>query len=478
MSALAADMLLAAPELFLLAAGCLTLMAATPPTPAYRELPRLLAVATTAILLILLLALHPKETHYAFHGGFVSDLTSTLLKFCMALAALCAFGYSGEYLKEHDLNQREHYVLGLFALLGGLVLASARSFLTLYLGLELLSLSLYAMIAIHRNSATGVEAAMKYFVLGALASGMLLYGISMLYGATGELQLDRVAAAIGASDSPSLIHFGLSFIVVGIAFKLGVAPFHMWVPDVYQGAPTPVTLFVASMPKLAAFALAARVLFDGLAGAVEQWAGMLALLALLSMAIGNVVAIAQSNIKRMLGYSTVAHMGFLLLGLLAARPEGLAGAMFYAIAYTLMSLGAFGLITLMSRDGAEIEELSDLAGLAAQRPWQALIMMVLMFSMAGVPPFVGFWAKWFVIREAIDAGYVWLAVAAVVCAIIGAYYYLRIIRLMYFEPPAKLFRPELPPGPRVAIGANGLAILALGLFPSALMALCLQAMAP
>jgi len=340
MSALAADMLLAAPELFLLAAGCLTLMAATPPTPAYRELPRLLAVATTAILLILLLALHPKETHYAFHGGFVSDLTSTLLKFCMALAALCAFGYSGEYLKEHDLNQREHYVLGLFALLGGLVLASARSFLTLYLGLELLSLSLYAMIAIHRNSATGVEAAMKYFVLGALASGMLLYGISMLYGATGELQLDRVAAAIGASDSPSLIHFGLSFIVVGIAFKLGVAPFHMWVPDVYQGAPTPVTLFVASMPKLAAFALAARVLFDGLAGAVEQWAGMLALLALLSMAIGNVVAIAQSNIKRMLGYSTVAHMGFLLLGLLAARPEGLAGAMFYAIAYTLMSLGA------------------------------------------------------------------------------------------------------------------------------------------
>jgi len=355
---------------------------------------------------------------------------------------------------------------------------SANHFLTLYLGLELLSLSLYAMVAMQRDSAVATEAAMKYFVLGALASGMLLYGMSMLYGATGSLEITKVAQAIhGGVAHKTVLVLGLVFVVAGLGFKLGVVPFHMWVPDVYHGAPTAITLFIGSAPELATFAFAMRLLVFGLQDLVVDWQGMLMILAVLSMAIGNITAIAQSNLKRMLAYSTIAHMGFMLLGILSGSVNGYSSAMFYMLVYVLMSLGSFGMILLLSREGFEAENLDDFKGLNRRSPWYAFLMLLLMFSMAGVPPTAGFFAKLSVFEAALEAGFVWLVVAAVLFALIGAFYYLRIVKLMYFDEPED-HAPILPqPDVRILISANGLAMLVLGVLPHPLMALCVNSIA-
>ncbi|HLA75780.1 MAG TPA: NADH-quinone oxidoreductase subunit NuoN, partial [Gammaproteobacteria bacterium] len=370
-----------------------------------------------------------------------------------------------------------------FAVLGMMVMVSAHSLLTIYLGLELMSLSLYAMVALQRDSATASEAAMKYFVLGALSSGLLLYGMSMLYGATGSLDISKINEFVSQSGNQTpngniVLIFGLVFVLIGIVFKLGAAPFHMWIPDVYHGAPTSVTLFVASAPKIAAFAMLMRLLVDGLGDLHGEWQGMVVILAILSMAVGNIIAIAQANLKRMLAYSTISHVGFLLLGILSGTQIGYSAAMFYIIVYSLMGVGGFGMIIFLSRAGFEADKLDDFKGLNVRSPWFAFMMLILMFSMAGVPPTVGFYAKLSVLQAVIEADYVWLAALAVLFSVIGAFYYLRIIKLMYFDEPED--KQPLAAGfdMQVLMSANGLVILALGIFPSALLSLCAMALSP
>ncbi len=412
---------------------------------------------------------------YTFSGMFVADPMANVLKLGIYIAVGVMLVYSQDYIRTRDMFRGEFFVLTLFAMMGMMVMVSANHLLTLYLGLELLSLSLYGMVALQRDSAAATEAAMKYFVLGALASGMLLYGMSMLYGATGTLELTRMALVIssGAADTHILV-FALVFIVAGLGFKLGAVPFHMWVPDVYHGAPTAVSLFIGSAPELAAFALVMRLLVSGLGAdyLVEQWQWMLIIMAVLSLAIGNITAIAQTNLKRMLAYSAISHMGFLLLGVLSGTPEGYASAMFYVMVYVLMALGAFGMILLLSRAGFEADNLDDFRGLNQRSPWYAAVMLVLMLSMAGLPPMVGFYAKLSVLSAVVDAGFVWLAVVAVVFSLVGAFYYLRIVRLMYFEEPAD--RSPLAPRAdmRLVLSLNGAAMLVLGILPGGLMSLC------
>jgi NADH-quinone oxidoreductase subunit N len=386
--------------------------------------------------------------------------------------------YSREYARTRQLFRGEFFALALFATLGMLVMISASHLLTLYLGLELLSLSLYAMVALRRDSDTATEAAMKYFVLGALASGMLLYGMSMVYGATGSLAIADVAQRVaeGKALNPILM-FGLVFIVAGIGFKLGAVPFHMWVPDVYQGAPTPVTVFIGSAPELAAFALAMRLLVEALGAQVllAEWQNMLAILAVLSMAVGNITAIAQTNLKRMLAYSAIAHMGFMLLGILAGTPNGYGSAMFYVISYMVMTLGSFGMILLLSREGFEAENLEDFKGLNQRDRWYAFLMLLIMFSLAGLPVMIGFWAKLAVLQAAFQAGYTGLVVAAVLFSLVGAYYYLRVVKLMYFDDPVDHSPIVANAGQRAVITVNGLAVLILGIVPGWLLALCQHA---
>ena len=456
-----ADLSLALPELFLLLAGCGVLLA----DACYGQQKPALAHTLTQVSLVSALPLVLFTSNgVGFYGHLIVDAMATVLKSGILILASLAFLYSHRYLQQ-SCNHREYYVLGLYAVLGALVLVSAHSFLSIYLGLELLSLPLYAMVAIH-NRAHAAEAAMKYFVLGALASGLLLYGISLLYGTTGEIQLDLVRAMATGSGLQQL---GISFIVAGIAFKLGAFPFHAWVPDVYDGAPLPVTLFIASVPKLAAFAMAVRLLYEALPSAA--WQPMLILLAAGSMLLGNIVALVQTRIQRLFAYSTIAHMGFLLLGVITGTASGFAGAMFYALIYAFSALGVFGLCTLLQRDG----ETQDLAGLAKQRPWSACLLLILMFSMAGVPPFAGFWAKWFVLREVLQAGHLWLAVLAVSTSIVGAYYYLRIVKLSWFDDPATATPPLLGGIYLTAISTNVLLLLAFGILPGVLMTLCLNA---
>jgi NADH-quinone oxidoreductase subunit N len=413
------------------------------------------------------------ERQVVFDGSFVRDGMSDVLIGFTLLITLLTFVYSREYLQSRGLLCGEYYALVLFAVLGMLVMISANSFLTVYLGLELLALSLYALVAFDRDSRAGAEAAMKYFVLGALGSGMLLYGISMIYGATGSIDLATVAKVVAAQGmSDKVLVFGLAFLVVGIGFKFGAVPFHMWVPDVYQGAPMPVVAFLGSVPKLAAFALAMRLLVDGLGPLHHDWQGMLVILAVLSMGLGNLVAVAQTNIKRMLAYSTISHVGFLFLGVLAGTAHGYSVAMFYAVVYALMAAGAFGLLSLLSRDGVEAENLEDLKGLNERDPWYAAIMAILMFSMAGVPPTVGFMAKLMVLEAVVRIDLVWVALVAVFFSIIGAFYYIRVVKYMYFDKPVTEAPVVFSGGARVAISVNGLAVLLLGLFPAALLGLC------
>ena len=415
-------------------------------------------------------------TVITFQGMFVSDVLSQVLKFATLVTVAVTILYGRTYLELRGLLNGEFLTLALFATLGMMVMISAHHFLTLFLGLELLALSQYSMVALQRDSARATEAAMKYFVLGALSSGLLLYGMSMIYGATGSLELTRVALALEHGEArATLAVFGLVFVVAGVAFKLGAAPFHMWIPDVYHGAATPTTLFVGAAPKLAAFAFIMRLLANGLQGLTSDWQQMLVVLAIASMAVGNIVAIAQANLKRMLAYSTIAHMGFLVLGILAGNDNGYSSAMFYVIAYVLMTLGAFGMMLLLSRAGFEAENLDDFRGLNQRSKWYAFVMLVLMFSLAGLPPTVGFFAKLSVLQAVLDAGYTWLVVLAVLLSVIGAFYYLRMVKLMYMDPPAGEISLDTRADTRWLLSANAIAILVLGVLPAPLMDLCARA---
>jgi NADH-quinone oxidoreductase subunit N len=413
---------------------------------------------------------------YAFSGMFVDDSMAHTLKLMIYLATSIVLVYSRSYIALRGMYRGEFFVLILFAMLGMMIMVSGQNFLTLYMGLELLSLCLYSLVALDKENARATEAAMKYFVLGALASGLLLYGMSMLYGMTGSLDITQVSSAIlgGDLNHPVLV-LGLVFVVAGLAFKLGAVPFHMWVPDVYQGAPTAVTLFIGSVTKLAAFALVMRLLIQGLQIMVHDWQGMLVIMAVLSIIIGNVTAIAQTNLKRMLAYSTISHIGFLLFGFLSGTMNGFVASMFYVAAYVLMALGSFGVILLLSRQGFEAEELDDLRGLNTRSPWYAFIMLLLMFSMAGVPPTIGFYAKFAVLQAALQAGYVGLVVFAVLMAVVGAFYYLRIVKLMYFDEP--MDNEPIKPAMDMALvlSINGLAVLVLGLLPEGMMGICAKA---
>jgi len=466
-----------APEIFMASAACAVLLIDIFLKERYRLTTYGLALASLLVTAALALWGGSGGREVLLSGSYVRDPMSDTLKAATCVIALMGFVYAKDYLRDRDLLKGEYFVMGLFAVLGMLVMISANSFLTLYLGLELLSLCLFALVAFDRDSPTGAEAAVKYFVLGALSSGMLLYGISMVYGVTGSLDFPGVADALAHADrsDDTVLLYGLVFIVIGVAFKFGAVPFHMWVPDVYHGAPAPVTLFLSSAPKIAAFALAIRMLVEGLgdlAGGLDGWRGMLMILAILSMGLGNVAAIAQHNVKRMLAYSTIGHMGFIFIGLLTVSPEGYAAGMFYAIVYALMATGGFGMLTMLSRRGFEAQELDDLKGLNERSPWLAGMMLLIMFSMAGVPPTVGFFAKLFVLEAVISAGMTWLAVVAVFFSIIAAFYYLRVVKVLYFDKPLDNAPIAAGMGPHVVMSANGMAVLLLGLFPAALLAVC------
>ena len=461
------------PEMFLLAAACVVLVVDLFLTERTRLVTYGLSLLTLVATLGLVQYAAGPVKEVILDGSFVRDPMADVLKSALLLVSLFAFVYAKDYLRALGILRGEYYVLGLFAILGMMVMISANSFLTVYLGLELLALCLYALVAFHRDSKTGAEAAMKYFVLGALASGMLLYGISMVYGATGQLVLPEVASMIAAGNADStVLVFGLVFIVIGVSFKFGAVPFHMWVPDVYHGAPTAVTLFLGSAPKIAAFALAIRLLVDGLGELLVQWQDMLVILAVLSMALGNVVAIAQTNLKRMLAYSTISHVGFIFLGLIAGTDKGFFFFFFYAIVYALTAAGGFGVVTMLSRNGFDAENIHDLKGLNDRSPWLAFMMMLILFSMAGVPPTVGFFAKLFVLDAVVSVDMVWLAGVAVFFSIIGAFYYLRAIKAMYFDKPIDNAVLVSAIDTRLMMSVNGLAMLGFGLFPAALLGAC------
>ena len=477
------------PEIFLAIATCAILLIDLFLSDAKRYLTYVLSLATLVVCAVLSLSdFNAGATSYSFGNMFVSDPMSNLLKFCTYIAIGLTLIYSRQYLEDRQMvNGRlggEFYILSLFTVLGQMVMMSANNFLIIYLGLEIMSLSLYALVAFRRDNAVAIEAAMKYFVLGALASGFLLYGISMLYGATGSLDLTEVARVIasGAVNKPVLI-FGLVFVVAGLAFKLGAVPFHMWVPDVYQGAPTAVTLMLGGAPKLAAFAITMRLLVEALPALVIDWQQMLTILSVLSMAIGNITAIMQTNIKRMLAYSTISQVGFILLGLLSgvvagadgSTTNGYGAAMFYVITYVLTTLGMFGVIMLLSRAGFEADNIDDFKGLNQRSPWFAFVTLLLMFSLAGVPPVVGFYAKLAVLQAVLSTGQIWLAVVAVLFSLIGAFYYLRVVKVMYFDEPADTAKIVANKDVTVMLSINGAALLALGLVPGPLMTACAAA---
>ncbi len=480
------DLLPAAPEIFVATMALVILMIDLLVKDSRRTATFILTQLTLIGAALIQFSTSTGDIAYTFSNMFVDDLMSDLLKLFLYMTVVVVMFYSRGYLIDRPvMNKGEYYVLALFATLGMMVMISANHFLTIYVGLELLSLSLYAMVAMNRDSVTSTEAAMKYFVLGALASGLLLYGMSMIYGATGTLEITAVAERLyGGEVNKTVLVFGLVFLVAGLAFKLGVVPFHMWIPDVYHGAPTSVTLFIGSAPKLAAFAIVMRLLVNGLITMAADWQAMLVILSVLSMAIGNLAAIAQTNLKRMLAYSAISHMGFMLLGITTGVVSGDAryalnaysSAMFYVIAYVLMSAGTFGMILMMSRAGFEADNLEDFKGLNKRSPWFAGIMLMLMFSMAGVPFFIGFFAKFSVLQAVVAAGYTWLALVAVLFSLIGTFYYLRVVKLMYFDAPTDDTPLEAPMDMRVLISANGLAVALLGIFPQVIMSLCAYAL--
>lgn len=419
---------------------------------------------------------------HAFHNAFVLDFMGLFLKYFILVFAVFVFIYTRKYLIERGIYRSEYFVLGLFSILGMMILISAGSFLSLYLGVELIALPLYALIAIVRGNIIGSEAAIKYFVMGALASSLLLYGISLLYGVTGYFGFQEIAAYLAepAQAFNMTLLLGMIFIFVGLAFKFGLVPFHLWLPDVYQGAPITVTLFIGTLPKIAAMGFAIRLLVNVFPAYSLHWQPVLMIMAVLSLAVGNIMAIAQTNLKRMLGFSTIAHMGFLALGLSVGAMMGYAAVLDYVIIYALMALGTFGVMTLLSAKGSEIEDIQDLAGLGTKNPWFAFLMLIMMLSLTGIPPFAGFYAKFFVLKSVIDSGYLGLAVFALLMTVVGAYYYLRIIRVMYFGAVEGNFAPkEIATvshsyrSPEAAVlSFHGLLILLLGIFPAFLYNLC------
>jgi NADH-quinone oxidoreductase subunit N len=466
----------ASSEIFMLIMVCVVMLADLTVGENRRYIAYLLTQITLLGCALLTFLSFSIETNQTFSGMFVDDAMADILKLMVYGTVFAVLVYSHAYISDRGMLKGEFFSLILFATLGMMVMISASHFLTLYIGLELLSLSLYALVALRRDSVIATEAAMKFFVLGALASGFLLYGMSMVYGATGTLHVSQFAQIIQSeASSKEVLVVGLVFIVAGIAFKLSAAPFHMWAPDVYQGAPTAVTLFIGSAPKFAAFGFVMRLLVEGLGEMVADWQGMLVILAVMSMAVGNIAAIAQTNIKRMLAYSTISHMGFLLLGFISADSNGYSSALFYVMAYVLMTLGTFSMIMLLCRNGFEAENIDDFKGLSKRNSWYAFITLLLMLSLAGIPPMIGFYAKMAVLQAVVNAGYIWLAVIAVLLSLIGAFYYLRIIKLMYFDEP-ETDEPILPNSDvKILLSANGFAVLVLGIFPQALMGLSLYA---
>lgn len=476
------------PLIFLLAAACLVALVDLWVTdPQRRATYRLTQLALAAVALIYLQQYDAGLSVYAMQRMVVADPMGNLLAFFATLAVMVSLAYARPYAASRDLLKGELFTLSMFSLLGICVMISANNFLVIYLGLELMSLSLYALTALRRDSLNASEAAMKYFVLGALASGFLLYGLSMMYGATESLEIGEVFKAISTGEvNKAVLVFGVVFVVSGLAFKLGAVPFHMWVPDVYHGAPTAATLLIGGAPKLAAFAITIRLLVEGMSGMAESWQQMLIVLAVGSMAIGNLAAIAQRNLKRMLAYSTIANMGFMLLGLTPtvigvntlSAANGYSSAMFYIVTYVMTTLGTFGIVMLLSRPGFESENIDDLKGLARRSPWFAAVMAIFMFSLAGVPPTVGFYAKFSVLQAIVSTnveGYIVLAVAAVVFSLIGAYYYLRLVKVMYFDEPTET-APIVASGEvQALLSLNGAAVLIFGLLPGGLMAECVNA---
>ena len=475
----------ALPEILLLVAACAVLLLDV--IRGEKARPAVDRMALLALLVPFLATLWQlgEPAQDAFNGMYVADAVGHVLKLTAYVAVAATLVYGRAYAADRGLHRGEFYALSLFALLGQMIMISAGSMLVVYLGLEMMSLSLYALAAMRRDHPMSAEAAIKYFVLGALASGFLLYGMSMIYGGTGTLDLARIAQtmASGSPPNPSLMVFGVVFIVAGLAFKFGAVPFHMWVPDVYQGAPTVVTLLIAAAPKLATFAIAFRLLAGGLIGVAADWQQMLLILSVLSMAVGNIVAIAQTNIKRMLAYSAIAQVGFVLLGMLSGVVGGDVGglsdawstSLFYLVSYVLTTLGTFGILLLIARSGHEAEEIEDLRGLARRAPGLAFTMLILMFSLTGIPPTVGFYAKLAVLQSVVDAGMVWLAITAVLLSLIGAFYYLRVVKTMYFDEPTDTAALVRAPGAHVLMAFNGALVLLLGLMPGPLMTLCTEA---
>jgi len=470
------DLITALPEIILLGMAMLVLI-----TDLFLKQTNRIAIYGLSQLGLLLAAYFTVTTHvpsvgYAFTGAFVDDAMSDVLKLMIYIGTSLIFVYTRQYIQLRNMFRGEFYALVLFSVVGMMIMVSGQSMLTLYVGLELLSLSLYALVALDRDNHFATEAAMKYFVLGALASGMLLYGMSMIYGMTGSLNISDINHVLmNGSGIHAVLVLGLVFIVAGLAFKLGAVPFQMWVPDVYEGSPTAVTMLISSVPKLAAFAFVIRLLAQSLQTMAVDWQQMLLIMAVLSIVLGNVTAIAQTNLKRMLAYSTISHVGFVLLGLMSASGNGYISALFYIASYVVMTLAGFGIILLLSRKGFEAQNLSDLKGLNQRSPWVAFLMLIVMFSMAGIPPTLGFYAKFAVLQAALQAGFLWVVVFAVLMAVIGAFYYLRVIKLMYFDEPEDNSPIAAPLDMRVILSINALALLAIGIMPQGLMTVCFYA---
>lgn len=469
------DLLVMLPELYLAAAACLVLLFDVFIKDDQRDATHWLAIIVLAVCIFLVVHGQPNMTVTAFGGMFVRDYMAEILKVTVLVATILMYVMARPWLRDRKLFIGEFYSLSMFSVLGVMLLVSAGNLITVYLGLELFALPAYALVALNRESKLSSEAAIKFFVLGSLASGLMLFGMSLIYGATGTLDLHAIFAAAGTTPHPHLLKLGLVFLVVGIGFEFGAVPFHMWLPDVYEGAPTPIAMYISAVPKLAAVGLAYRLLEVGLGPLAGDWHVMLAIMAALSLVVGNVVAIAQKNFKRMLAYSTISHMGFVFLGLANPTPEGYSAALFYAVCFALMETVAFGVILALARKGFECEMIDDLKGLNRRSPWFAGMMAISMFSLAGIPPLWGFIAKVLVLKAAIDGGMLWLAIVAIICSIIGLFYYLRVIWVMYFEQPAEGTEPlQAKPDPllRLALSLNALGLIAMIFFSGPLLAWC------
>jgi NADH-quinone oxidoreductase subunit N len=466
------DLLALLPELVLLGMAMFILLLDLFILPQNRSIIYGLSQCTLFAAAFFTFKTHTPAVGFAFSHMFIDDTLSDVIKMMMYLGTSLIFVYSRKYLQDRSLYRGEFYAMVLFGLLGMMIMVSGHNLLTIYIGLELLSLCLYSLVAFDRDNPRASEAAMKYFVLGALASGMLLYGMSMIYGMTGSLDVSDIANSIMQQNKSPVLIMGLVFLVSGIAFKFGAVPFQMWVPDVYQGSPTPMTLLIGSVPKLAAFAMTVRLLVQGLHPLAQDWQDMLMLMAILSIIIGNFSAIVQTNLKRMLAYSTISHVGFIMFGMMSANANGFASSFFYISTYVLTSIAGFGIILLLSRQGFEAEEIDDLKGLNQRHPWFAFMMLIIMFSMAGIPPTIGFYAKFTVLQAAWQAGFTWQVVLAVLMAVIGAFYYLNIVRKMYFDAPVDHSPLTAPIDMRFVLSVHSLALLGLGLFPEILLSVC------